>query len=169
MTITSSDKRFATNHGPAAAGSTGGKNAVPATTETAVPKKSPLKSKKFIMIVVLVLAVGGGAYKFLMPQKAVPPAPGDVISMDATTLNLAGGHYLKIALSIELVKGKASATSFFTSQASELMIDEFSNRTVASLSSNAARQKALTDLLGKVKVAYPGEVYDVFITQFVTQ
>jgi flagellar FliL protein len=91
------------------------------------------------------------------------------VSMDPTTLNLADGHYLKIAISVQLVKGKATTTSFFTSHAAELVIDEFSDRTVDSLASNAARKKLSDDLLAKVKQAYPGEVYDVFMTQFVTQ
>jgi flagellar FliL protein len=67
------------------------------------------------------------------------------------------------------VAGKGSADSFSTSQAAQLTIEEFSDRTVASLSSNTARTKLLADLLTKLKAAYPGEVYDVFVTQFVTQ
>jgi flagellar FliL protein len=106
---------------------------------------------------------------FAMPSKAAPPAGGDVVSLDATTLNLAGGHYLKIAVAIQLVKGKADAASFPASHAAELTIDEFSNRTVDALSSNDARKKLTSELLAKVQKAYPGEVYDVFLTQFVTQ
>ena len=113
--------------------------------------------------------MGGGAYKFLAPHPVGPPTGGDVVALDATTLNLAGGHYLKIAISVQLVKGKASTASFATSKAAEATIDEFSDRTVASLSSNPARKKLTADLLAKLKVAYPGEVFDVFLTQFVTQ
>jgi flagellar protein FliL len=132
-------------------------------------RRSVLKSKKALVIAAAVLAVGGGAYQFAMPSKASPPAGGEVVTLDATTLNLAGGHYLKIAVAVQLVKGKATATGFATSHAAELTIDEFSNRTVGSLSSNAARKKLTAELLVKVQKAYPGEVYDVFLTQFVTQ
>lgn len=132
-------------------------------------KGGVLKSKKALLSVVLVLAAGGGGYTFFAPHKPVPPTGGDVVAMDATTLNLADGHYLKIAVAIQLVKGKASSTSFASSHAAELTIDEFSNRTVDALSSNAARKKLTADLLAKVQAAYPGEVYDVFLTQFVTQ
>jgi flagellar FliL protein len=127
------------------------------------------RRKKVILAVVAALVVGGGAYKFLAPKHAGPPTGGDVVALDATTLNLAGGHYLKIGISVQLVKGKAAAADFPTGHAAELTIDEFSNRTVASLSSNAARQRLQDDLLAKLKAAYPGEVYDVFLTQFVTQ
>jgi flagellar FliL protein len=116
-----------------------------------------------------VLVAAGGAYKFAVPHPAGPAKPGAVVPLEATTLNLAGGHYLKIAISIQLVAGKGSADSFSTSHAAELTIEQFSNRTVTSLSSNAARQRLLKDLLAHLKTAYPGEVYDVFVTQFVTQ
>jgi flagellar FliL protein len=132
-------------------------------------KNSLLKSKKFIIIVVAVLGVGGGAYKFLVPTKVPPPSGGDIVSLTANTLNLAGGHYLKIAVDVQLVKGKASVTSFQVSQAEELVINEFSDRTVASLSTNAARLALTAQLEAAIKQAYPGEVFDIFLTQFVTQ
>ena len=43
------------------------------------------------------------------------------------------------------------------------------NRTVASLSSNAKRQALMDDLETKLKKAYPGEVFKVYKTTFVTQ
>lgn len=153
-----------------------GSNA-PGTTDI-VPEKAgrkrrvpkfKLKSKKGIILIVALLAVGGGGYKFLVPSKPVPVTGGEVVAMDATTLNLAGGHYLKIAVAIQLVKGKATATGFSTSHAAELTIDEFSNRSITSLSTNAARKALTEELLKKVQLAYPGEVYEVFLTQFVTQ
>ncbi len=131
-------------------------------------KKKP--SKKVVIILVLILAVAGFlGYKKLMPAKVLPPQPGDVVALDATTLNLEGGHYLKVAISVQLVAGKASSTDFSTSQAAESVIEEFSDRSVPSLSSNAARDRLTTDLKSRIKKAYPGEVYDVFLTQFVTQ
>jgi flagellar FliL protein len=134
------------------------------------PSRKRRPSKKIVIILVLVLAVGGfiGSKK-LMPAKAEAPKPGDVVAVDPTTLNLAGGHYLKIAISLELVAGKASATDFSTSHAAQLVIEEFSDRTVGSLSTNAARNKLTKELTGRIKKAYPGEVYDVYLTQFVTQ
>lgn len=132
-------------------------------------KGSKFKSKKFIMILVAVLGVGGGAYKFLVPSKPGPAVGGAVVPIDATTINLTDGHYLKIAVGVQLVAGKATAESFATSHASELIIDEFANRSVESLSTNAARKKLTAQLVANVKKAYEGEVFDVFITQFVTQ
>jgi flagellar protein FliL len=133
-------------------------------------KGSLFKSKKFIIIVVAVLGVGGGAYKFLVPSKPAPVVGGIVVPIDATTINLTDGHYLKIAVGVQLVEGKgAEGDVVATSHASELIIDEFANRSVASLSSNAARKRLTAELVEKVKKAYEGEVFDVFVTQFVTQ
>ncbi len=134
-----------------------------------VGKGGLFKSKKFILAVVGVLVVGGGAYKFLMPHKAAPPTGGDVVPIDAMTVNLAAGHYLKVAVAVQLVKGKASATSFDTSHAAELVIDEFSNRQITLIDTNAERKKLTADLLTQLKKAYPGEVYAAFLTQFVAQ
>jgi flagellar FliL protein len=155
-----------------AGGNTDGGKSGPGSKDAkgeAPAKPSKFKSKKFLIIVVAVLALGAGGYMFLKPTKTPPPSGGDVVAMDATTLNLAGGHYLKIAVAIQLVKGAASATGFSSSHAAELVIDEFSNRTVVSLGSNAARKKLTADLLADIKKAYPGEVFDLFVTNFVTQ
>jgi flagellar FliL protein len=154
--------------GPNAPAGAGSKDQSAGAEETS--KGKLFKSKKFLIAVAaIVLVGGGGAYKFAIPHKPAPPAGGEVVPMDAMTLNLAGGHYLKVAVAIQLVKGKAVATDFDTSQAAELVIDEFSNRSVSALDTNAARKKLTAALLAQMKKAYPEEVFDVFLTQFVTQ
>jgi flagellar FliL protein len=174
MPATAHDRRWATHadgSGRRTAPAPAGPNARQAAPEQSPPpKKGLLRSKKFVLAVVAVLALGGGGYyKFLRPHATPPPAGGTVVPLTSTTLNLAKGHYLKISIAIQLVKGSVPADEFSTSHAAQLMIDEFSNRTVASISSGAARNKLRADLLAKVKHAYPGEVYDLFLTEFVTQ
>jgi flagellar FliL protein len=133
-------------------------------------KKSLLKNKKVLILLVCVLAVAGAAYKMLMPSAPPgPPKPGDTVALDATTLNLADGHYLQIAVALQLVEGKATKDNFDTAQAADLLIDEFSNRSVVYLSTNANRDKLMGELQTKLKKAYPGEIYKVFKTKFVTQ
>jgi flagellar FliL protein len=170
-TTTAAQSRFGASAGraPGAADDKAAKAEEDGKKKGAGNKKALFKSKKFIVVLVAVLAAGFGAYKTLMPTKVGPPTGGDVVAMDATTLNLAGGHYLKVAISIQLVAGKATAADFPTSHAAQITIDQFSNRTVGSLSSNRARQRLLDSLLLKLKAAYPGEVYDAFVTEFVTQ
>jgi flagellar FliL protein len=146
--------------------------ATPTRTEArsaakATPKKK--SRKKLVIAVIAVLAIGGGAYKFAMPKKVGPPTGGDIVTLDPNTVNLASGHYLKITIAIQLVKGKASVGDFKPSEAAELVIDEFSDRSAASLLNNTTRKQLTAELESKIKAAYPGEVYDVFTPQFVTQ
>jgi flagellar FliL protein len=128
-----------------------------------------LKSKKFLIAVVGVLVIGGGAYKFAVPHPAAPPTGGEVVPIDAMTVNLSGGHYLKLAASVQLIKGKATAADFDISHASELLIDEFSNRPISAINSDAKRNKLKAQLLSSIKKAYPEEVFEVFLTQFTYQ
>ncbi|HEY3736449.1 MAG TPA: flagellar basal body-associated FliL family protein [Jatrophihabitans sp.] len=149
-----------------------GKQGGSAPTEPAAapPAKTSRMSKKTIIIVlVLVLVVAGAAYKFAKPKPPYKPSGGDVVVLDAQTLNLAGGHYLKVGVSVQLLKGKAKIDNFDISEASELVIEEFSNKTVDSLASNGARNTLKTELLANMKKAYPDEIWQVYVTQFVTQ
>ena len=55
------------------------------------------------------------------------------------------------------------------SKALDLLISQFSNKSVAELSSNDAREEQKKELVEKVKKAYEEEVYDVYFTEFVMQ
>jgi flagellar FliL protein len=144
--------------------------AVPSTGKDAQAKPGRKLSKKMLIIILVVLAAGGFfGYKKMKPAKPQPPEPGAVVSLDPTTLNLAGNHYLKIALDLRLVLGKASPDDFAKGLAQQLVISEFSNHTVQSLASNKARDQLQKDLAKKIKKAYPDEIYQVYLTQFVTQ
>jgi flagellar basal body-associated protein FliL len=92
-----------------------------------------------------------------------------VVQLDPTTVNLTDGHYLQIAVAVQLVQGKATAAGFQGSHAAQLVIDEFSNRSVSALSSNAARKKLATDLEKQIEHAYPDEIFAIFLTKFVMQ
>src|SRR2546423_782225 len=132
-----------------------------------------MKSKKMLIIIVaavLVLGGGGaGAYFafFSGPSKPKPPEPGKVVPLDAVTMNLAEGHFLKLKLSLQATADAAEAPD--GSKALDIAIDQFSNRTVGELSSNAARDAAKAELRKKVSEAYEGEVMDVYFTEFVMQ
>jgi flagellar FliL protein len=134
------------------------------------PKK---KSKKKLVIVVaaLVVLLGGGAGGYLMfftgPSTPAPPKPGKVVALEAMTLNLADGHFLKLKLSLQ-------ATADVTedpdgSKAMDIAISEFSNRPLAELASNAARDKAKAELRKKINEAYQKKIMDVYFTEFVMQ
>ena len=140
-----------------------------ADTEAAAPKK---KSKKMLIIIVAaVVLLGGGAGAYFAffsgPSKPKPPVPGKVVPLEAVTMNLAEGHFLKLKLSLQATAKAAEAPD--GSKAMDIAIEQFSNRTVAELSSNAAREQAKAELRKRVNEAYEGDVMDVYFTEFVMQ
>jgi flagellar protein FliL len=157
---------------------------MPPTTDTKTPQAKDAGSKdadagkkglsKLVLIAIIVvalLAVGGAGYFLFLkkPGTPPPPVPGAMVQMDAQTLTLTEGHFLKVQIAIQLVEGKATPETFVTVQAAQLLIDTFSNLSVDELTTNAARKDLTAQLLIGLKKAYPGEVYDVFLTQFVIQ
>ncbi|MGX7681065.1 flagellar basal body-associated FliL family protein [Jatrophihabitans sp. DSM 45814] len=129
------------------------------------------KKKKIIIVVVLLLLVGAAAkFTVLAPAKtgaAAKPAPGPVIAMDELTLNLAGSHFLRLKLSLQTTKGTSEELE--VTEGIQAVIDEYSNRTEASLTGDAARDKAKKELLTKLQKIYPKKILDVFYTEFVMQ
>jgi flagellar FliL protein len=135
-------------------------------------KKKRSKKKKLIIIAALVLVLGGGAGGYFMfsgggsstPPK---PTPGKVIPLDAITINLSEGHYLKLKLALQ---GTSTAEAEMDgSKALDIAINEYSNRSVGELSSNAERDKSKKELVKKVSEAYEGKVMDIYFTEFVMQ
>jgi flagellar FliL protein len=131
------------------------------------------KSKKkllLLMLAALLLAGAGGAgyFGFLRGPKTPPkPEPGKVVPLDAITMNLAEGHFLKLRLALQATADVAEAPD--GSKALDIAITEFSNRSVGDLSSNAAREKAKSELKDKVGKAYNGKIMNVYLTEFVMQ
>ena len=144
------------------------KSAEGSTEGTAPAKKS---KKKLMIIAVAALVLLGGGYKVLGGKKKdaapPPPKPGAVLTLDPITINLAGGHYLKLGLALQATK--TAKEDLDGSKALDLAITEFSNRSVAELSSTKARTAAKADLLKKVIKAYEKDVMDIYFTEFVMQ
>lgn len=135
--------------------------------DAAEPKKS---KKKLLVVAILVLVLaGGGGYFFLLRPDGPPPPPepGAVVKLDAITLNLAGGHFLRLGLALQATADAEEPPD--GSKAQDLAIDEFSNRSVAELSSDEARHKAKAELVKKVSEAYDGDIMNVYFTEFVMQ
>jgi flagellar FliL protein len=127
------------------------------------------KSKKKLVIIaalVVVLLGGGGGYFFLNSGTKAPVA-GTVVRIDPINVNLAGGHYLKIGLALQAIESPAHEPD--GAHALDIMIATLSHRTVAELSSNAAREKVKEALLKEIELAYHGDVMDIYFTEFVMQ
>ncbi|MBG0833301.1 flagellar basal body-associated FliL family protein [Planomonospora sp. ID67723] len=133
------------------------------------------KSKKKLFIIagaVLVVVAAAAAYFLLFagsgePAEEPKPEPGAVAALDAITINLADGHFLKLKLALQATKEVKEAPD--GSKALDLAINQFSNRPVDELSSDKARNLAKKELLEKVEKAYEGEVMDIYFTEFVMQ
>ena len=101
-----------------------------------VPEKPKKSKKKLIIILVVVLLAAGVGYKMTLGKaKAAGPAKpvkGAVLKLDSVSLNLAGGHFLKLGIALQETK-KASA-EFDGSQATDLAISQFSGMTMDDLS-----------------------------------
>jgi flagellar FliL protein len=136
--------------------------------------KKPKKLKLIVGLLVLLLA-GGAIAKFtVLASPAKPahgvkvvakPAKGPIVPLTDMTLNLTDGHYLRLTIALQTTKG--TSDSIDTSEASQAVIDTYSNLTVAQLTGTAARNKAKDALLAKLQVAYPKEILDVLYTGFV--
>lgn len=137
----------------------------------AQPGKKKKFTKKKIIILVAVVLMLGAVVKFTVLAPSAPadakPVPGAVVEMTDMTLNLAGGHYLRIKLALQTVEGAPKELD--TSEAAQAVIDQFSDRPVAELTGEAARSKAKKELLGRLQKVYPKQILDVIYTEFFTQ
>ncbi|NTW40870.1 MAG: flagellar basal body rod protein [Cellulomonadaceae bacterium] len=144
------------------------------------PAKGGGKKKKLIVIIAaLVVVIGGAAaYWFLMGPGAATDEPaavvetpepekGTVAIIESVSINLAGGHYLRLGLGLQLTADVAEEPD--TARALDLAIALFSGRTVEEVSSAEGRDALKAELLHQLEEAYEGEVMDVYLTDFVTQ
>jgi flagellar FliL protein len=127
--------------------------------------------KKLLMILVLVLAVAAAAWFFLLKPAPAEgdveePVAGEVVPLEATQVNLAGGHYLRIGIALQLVEG---AHELDGSMALDSMITTFSNRELREVVDAKSREELRKKLAEVVEHRYHGEVMDVYFTEFVTQ
>lgn len=141
----------------------------------------PKGRKKLLVIVAaaVLLAGGGAGYWFLMgpgapavdaevvPVEEPAPVPGEVLTVPAISLNLAGGHYLRLGLGLQLVAEAEEAPD--PAVALNLAIDLFSGRTVEEVSTTDGREALRLELEHQVTEAYEGEVMAVYLTDYVTQ
>jgi flagellar FliL protein len=91
-----------------------------------------------------------------------------VVPLQPITINLTDGHFLKVSIALQMTTAVGAETPD-GSKALDLVISEFSNRSVAELSSNEAREEAKKKLAQHVGEAYEGNVMGVYLTEFVMQ
>lgn len=150
-------------------------------------EKDASKGKSKTVPMVLAAVVALGVVYMLGPGKAKPApaaaggAPtttttvlGSVAGLDAITLNLADGRYLKVAIAIQLsaaapkAEGGADDKTHWA-RALDATISVLGEHTYADLSSPGGRAKAKEDLSRNVAELYGEEVEGVYFTEFVMQ
>jgi flagellar FliL protein len=150
--------------------------------------------KKKVIAGGLVLVIAAAAWFFLLrsPSAATPvdakPVPGAVVALDPITINLAGGHFLRVGLGLQVAEGEslagaaggshggesaATATAdgdvkAHGAKALDAAIDVFSGKSVTQLS-GTGRSKAREQLVKTLQTSYHGAVMDVYFTEFVMQ
>jgi flagellar protein FliL len=148
------------------------KEKAPETDEA--PKKG--KKKLLLIVLVLLLAAGGAAYFFLFSGNAKAAAPvssGTYLALDPVAVNLAGGGYLKVGISLELTTDGAAGEGggLDGSKATDLIISTFSQAAPADVT--GARDALKEALQQKIIKAYTEDgkelVMGIYYTQYVTQ
>jgi flagellar FliL protein len=154
--------------------------AVPAAPRTPDPppageaarRRGPRRLVVVLLVTVIVAAavgwylVGGRAHG-ATPQAAPTPVAGQVLAVDAVSVNLAGGHYLRLGMAIQLSTAVKQAPN--TSRALDLAIALYSGRSVDEVSAAASRDQLKAQLLRQLQQAYGAGVMDVYLTDYVTQ
>lgn len=158
--------------GPAKPSGINASKAAPAA-EAAEPKPKK-KLKLIIIIAVAVLVVGAAAWFFFLkgpsePEAEPAPEPGEVLTVEAMSINLADGHYLRLGLGLQLVLDAGAHGPVDAAPARDAAIALFSGRTVAEIADPTTREALKAELTETLKVAYHEEVMDVYLTDYVTQ
>ena len=137
------------------------------------------KKKLILILLVLVLAGAGAAYFFLFSggeaEAAEPVSSGTYLVLDPVAVNLAGGGYLKIGLSLELTEegaaGGHEGGGLDGSKATDLVISTFSQAAPADVT--GARDALKEALQQKIVEAYTEDghelVMGIYYTEYVTQ
>jgi flagellar FliL protein len=149
------------------------------TDETEAPAKGG-KKKLLMLLVVVLLGAGAAAYFFLFSgtgeaAAAAEPEHGGYTVLEPIAVNLAGGGYLKVGITleytVEAAGGGHGASGVDGSKALDLVISTFSQAAPADVT--GAREALKEALKAKIIEAYTVEdvpmVMDVFYNEYVTQ
>lgn len=113
-----------------------------------------------------------------------PRTPGEIGAVDAMNINLAGGHYLRVAVGVQLEAGTLAEewVKADGAKVNAAVIEVFSGQDMAELNTTegreAAREELKTHLMMEgaengtttttMKGAAPNPILDVYLTEFVT-
>jgi flagellar FliL protein len=133
------------------------------------------KKKLSLILLVVILAAAGAAYFFLFSGESAaaeePVSSGTYLVLDPVAVNLAGGGYLKVGVSLELTTDGAAGEKLDGSKATDLVISTFSQAAPADVT--GARDALKAALEQKIVAAYTEKgkelVMGIYYTDYVTQ
>ena len=133
------------------------------------------KKKLLLILVVVLLAGAGAAYYFLFSgsgeAEAAEPEHGGYVALEPIAVNLAGGGYLKIGLTLEITADAAGGghggAAVDGAKAYDEIISTFSQAKPADV--NGAREALKESLEQKIVDAYEGDVMAIYYNEYVTQ
>lgn len=130
------------------------------------------KKKLLLIVVGALLVVGAGAYFLLFSgggEAKAEAKPGTVLSLDPVAINLAGGSYLKIGLTVQFAADATAEETEDTtgSKALDVTIAQFSGAKLSDVQDDREAMKAA--LLKTIEKAYDDQVYAIYYTEYVTQ
>ena len=152
-----------------------------AAEEPTKPAKGGKKKLSVIIATVLVVALGA-AYWFLAGPGAGAPEDGaaaaaepeyelgEVLPVEPISINLAGGHYLRLGFALQLIASAGSSHGpVDASIALDAAIALYSGHTQEELADLDYREELKQELQDEVFDLYHEEVVAVYYTDFVTQ
>ncbi|WP_341928197.1 flagellar basal body-associated FliL family protein [Nocardioides psychrotolerans] len=126
------------------------------------------RKKKLLSGIVLAVVVAAAAYWFVLrPTSELPPEPGEALVLESIQVNLAQGHYLRVAVVLQLSTEVSEEVD--GSKALDATIELYSGRPVAQMLDKARRAELKAELGARVAELYPDEVLGIYFAEFVTQ
>jgi flagellar protein FliL len=142
-------------------------------------EKSGGKKKLVLLLAVLIVAAAGAAYFFLFSggdeAEAAAPEHGGYVALEPIAVNLAGGGYLKVGITLEITADAAGGghggAAVDGAKAYDEIISTFSQAKPADVT--GARDALKESLEKKIVEAYTEDgvpmVMHIYYTEYVTQ
>lgn len=140
------------------------------------------KGKVFRLLGVLIVVAAVAGYWFLMgpgtsgDEGAAPVGGeaeyklGEVLVVEPISINLEGGHYLRLGLGLQLTADAGKdGIAVNSAQALDAAIALFSGRSTEELADLKTREALKAQLTATLKDLYDEQVVGVYYTDFVTQ
>ena len=151
------------------------------TPETDEPTAEGGRKKLLLIVLVALLAAAAAAYFFLWPgsgeAEAAAPEHGGYVALEPIAVNLAGGGYLKVGITLDITAEAAAGgghggASVDGAKAYDQIISTFSQAQPADVT--GAREALKEALEKRIVEAYTDEhgvqmVMGIYYTEYVTQ